>query len=363
MAEEVENQIVTQVDTAADATIDLDETSSPPEGRSKPSAIMKVIVAVLLLALVVLGFAVWVLWAKPFKSSSDYSAAQHATVSPVMQKKEVVIPAVVEADVVKAEITQPEQPASPVDEKDGPNPVVVAAVEENDLSKRPDTEPTTSPALTSTQLLALTDGMVKLQASIHDLQQELEAVKQQQRAVHGAQLSMQKMQLHARLSWITNPDSRLPQLWLAWQEISTMPGLNVDQRSEAMSMAALAQARVHDIQVWKKQLQQAAPKVAMHLSDNVIASDEWWQEWITTQLSVRQMPTLNHEQKHLRSLQGEQIILNLLMEQWPDDLVWQKLRLQLMQQGKRITIPESFIGIANDVNTLRQVARQWKEQQ
>ncbi|MDQ6973818.1 MAG: hypothetical protein Q9M10_02950, partial [Mariprofundaceae bacterium] len=114
-------------------------------------------------------------------------------------------------------------------------------------------------------------GLADLQASIHALDQRLrdipplkegiqtlsndvQALHQTQTTVRAAQINIEKMQLHSRLSWILHPSSHLPQIRLAWEEIVLLPSLTQKQRQQASDMLLLAEQRQMDIDHWQEAL-------------------------------------------------------------------------------------------------------------
>jgi hypothetical protein len=205
------------------------------------------------------------------------------------------------------------------------------------------------------------------------LQSELQSIRQQQRAMQESQRSVQRMQLRTRLHWVTNPANHLPQLQLAWEEISLIPTLSSGERQQARAMLALAEKRLQQLQGWQQTLRTHAESLSSVEHDNIIPEFEnRWLSWIGEQFSVR--PSLSKEEARDAQLR-EQLIntsRNIEIEQWPDTNAWLQLRatlqLKLIATEKgdaspvtELGLPESFDAIKHDIEQLRQAASTWLE--
>ncbi|MES0371777.1 MAG: hypothetical protein ABUK11_05805 [Mariprofundaceae bacterium] len=206
------------------------------------------------------------------------------------------------------------------------------------------------------------------------LQGELRSLREQQQALEETQHSVQVMQLRTRLRWITNQANHLPQLQLAWEELTLMPILTSTERGHAQSMLALAEKRLLELQNWQQTLHTYAESLSRSEHANIIpAFENQWLNWIAEQFSVRS--SLSDEEANDEELR-EQLInasRNIEIERWPDANAWLQLRatLQLRVIAAKtdaessaavdLGLPESFKPIKTDINLLRQVAETWLE--
>lgn len=216
------------------------------------------------------------------------------------------------------------------------------------------------------------------------LQGELRSLREQQRALEKTQHSVQVMQLRTRLRWITNKANHLPQLQLAWEELTLMPILSSTERERARAMLTLSEKRLSELQNWQQTLQTHAESLSRSEHANIIpAFENRWLNWIAEQFSVRS--SLSEEEANDAKLQAQLINTsrNIEIERWPDAKAWLQLRatLQLrvisseLPASERATseegdespstidlgLPESFEPIKADINLLRQVAETWLE--
>jgi len=216
-----------------------------------------------------------------------------------------------------------------------------------------------------------------LLSSIEVLRDELQQMSDAQQSLQNGLLEQQHMNLQVRLRWIADPASRLPQIQLAWEEISLLPGLRDDQRSEAVRMHALARARVQQMKQWQDALGKWADALATPVHRNVLPQPEYpWLAWIVSQFQLRQAPSV--EARHLGNLRARLLdaARHLTLESWPVKGAWQSLQAELLLQIKAMQLdrgennteavetglPESFDAIQADINTLRQTALQWQQE-
>jgi len=206
------------------------------------------------------------------------------------------------------------------------------------------------------------------------LQGELTTLRQQQQALEQQQRAVQLMQLRTRLNWITNSTNHLPQLQLAWEEISLMPVLTSDERNQAQAMLKLAQEKLNQLQSWQQLLHRTAESLTRKEHDNIIpAFENSWLNWIASQFSVRH--SLSREEADDASLQETLINTsrNIEMEVWPESRAWLELRARLQlrliagneeetpTENLAVQLPESFDAIRSDIDTLRSTAAVWLE--
>jgi len=243
-------------------------------------------------------------------------------------------------------------------------------------------ETSISTAISSEEGKALIAAITTLQGNIQGLQSELQTLRQQQQDVTHSQSMLESMQLHSRLSWIMKHNSHLPQIKLAWQEISLLPSLTAEQRSLAESMLKLAEQRQNDVHQWQQEIDHLIINLKPNEYDNIIptaiaadASNPWLQ-WFLQQFSLKrsqssqEMALLTLKNTLLHIKQG----MNL--EQWPVGTAWTTLRAQLQlrlvaqfnesktddKQAATLQLPENFDAIQADVKQLRQAAQSWLEE-
>jgi len=243
-------------------------------------------------------------------------------------------------------------------------------------------ETSISTAINSEEGEALMTAITTLQGNIQGLQSELQILRQQQQDVAHSQSMLESMQLHSRLSWIMKHNSHLPQIKLAWQEISLLPSLTEEQRSLAESMLKLAEQRQNDVHQWQQDIDHLIINFKPNEYDNIIptaiatdASNPWLQ-WLVQQFSLKrsqssqEMALLTLKNTLLHIKQG----MNL--EQWPTGTEWTTLRAQLQlrlvaqfnknktddKQAATLQLPENFDAIQADVKQLRQAAQSWLEE-
>jgi hypothetical protein len=176
------------------------------------------------------------------------------------------------------------------------------------------------------------------------------------------------------LRWISDPASRLPQIKLAWEEISLLGGLSDEQRAKAEDMHMLARDTVQKLRQWQAAMQKWADTLAAPLQRDILPKPEHpWLAWAVGQFHLR--PSPSGEVRHLFSLRNEleNTINQLTMETWPAENDWQRLRAQLVLQARsrqvedstepiELNLPSDFEMIKTDINTLQQTAQQWPGQ-
>ena len=215
------------------------------------------------------------------------------------------------------------------------------------------------------------NGLNDLLFSIDSLRTALWRMEESQQILKQSLVEQQQMNLQVRLRWIADSDSRLPQMQLAWEEISLLPGLNEQQRQQAVEMHALARANVQRLKKWQASLHKWAEALTTPIHENVLPQPEHaWLAWIVGQFQLRQAPS--QEARTLADLRGRLLdaARQLTLQAWPNQAAWQRLHAELLLQvtamqadGDEIAVetdlPVDFAGIQIDISMLRQTAEQW----
>jgi len=207
--------------------------------------------------------------------------------------------------------------------------------------------------------------------SIDSLRTALLQLEESQQVLQQSLIEQQQMNRQVRLRWIADAESRLPQMQLAWEEISLLPGLSDEQRQQAVEMHTLARANVQRLHQWQGNLHKWADALTTPVHENVLPQPEHpWLAWIVGQFQLRQAPS--QEARTLADLRGRLLdsARQLTLQSWPDQSAWQRLHAELLLQIKAMHpgddkvavetgLPVDFKGIQLDITTLRQTARQW----
>ncbi len=202
------------------------------------------------------------------------------------------------------------------------------------------------------------------------LKQELQLFAREQQLIRQTLEEQRRMNLRLRLRWITDPAARLPQIRLAWEEISLMPGLSEEQRTQAASMHQLAGSVAERLRGWRSAIARWADTLQVPSHRDILPKPEHpWLAWIVGQFHLRQAPSV--EARRLSGLRQRLLDVDrmLMLEQWPDAADWQRLRAELLLELDRhphegtvdLGLPEDFREVSQDIETLRHVARQWQE--
>jgi hypothetical protein len=227
----------------------------------------------------------------------------------------------------------------------------------------------------STELSEMSKALeVMRNDSMANLSSELNQVAEEQKTLRASLHEQQQINLQVRLRWISNPASRLPQIKLAWEEISLLGGLSAEQHAKAEEMHNLARDTIQKLNQWQASLQKWADTLAVPVHKDIILKPaQPWLAWAAGQFHLRPAPS--GETRKLTRLKNkiENIIGGMTVETWPAENDWQQLRAQLVlrarsQQPKdstepvKLNLPKSFRSIQSDINTLQQTAQQWLEQ-
>ena len=251
-------------------------------------------------------------------------------------------------------------------------PEVVVSEPENAPLYQPAPQPEPEVVASSSKAAASAEAEALI-STIEQLRSELQSMEASQRSLQNGLIEQQKMNLQVRLRWITDPASRAPQIQLAWEEISLLPGLISEQRSQAESMQALARATVQSLRDWQASLQKWADALTTPVHEDIIPTPEHpWLAWISRQFHLRQAPT--QEARRLGSLRERLLDASrsLTLEKWPSDGEWQSLHAELLLQVKALHwqsretatdlgLPENFAAIRKDLHSLRESARLWSQ--
>ena len=239
--------------------------------------------------------------------------------------------------------------------------------------EQPLSTPPLSTPISSEEGTVLMEAMDNLQQSISGMKAEFQQLQDQQTQTKQAQHQIESMQLHARLTWVTSPASHLPQMVLAWQEISLLPSLNETQRATAEKMFTLAQQRVNQVAQWQQELAHISHMIQPSQRNNIIPESlnhdaNPWLAWLSQQFSLKRSQSQQEKEITRLRQQLSNIAQNMNLEDWPSGATWTKLRAQLqlylVQHDKAsdnpvLQLPENFDAIQNDIQTLRNTADDW----
>jgi len=221
------------------------------------------------------------------------------------------------------------------------------------------------------------DDVSALQTSMTTLSHDLQDLHANQSAVRAAQVSVETMQLHSRLSWVLNPASHLPQMRLAWEEIVLLPSLSTEQHQQAKAMLTLAQQRSDDIYRWQQELDRVLASYHVQAPSTHNFISDWLPHagalapvstWISQQFQLQAAPPTDPATQKIRQ-EIMAIKQNMSLEKWPDAQAWKALRSRLQlhmlrddAQHQALTLPEDFSPIQSDIEKLRQTARHWLQE-
>jgi len=210
----------------------------------------------------------------------------------------------------------------------------------------------------------------ELLATIDGLRNEISNMEASQRALSKQMHEQQQANLQARLRWITDPASHLPQLQLAWNEISMLPNLSDRQRESAAKLHQLASDSSQALQAWQAELNGWADKFALPEEEEISVKPEHpWLAWWAGQFHLRRAPTA--EARRLVNLRDRLLKTGHLLsfEKWPNQADWLTLRNDLLlaaskmnnAQPVELALPEDFTAIQRDIESMRSTAAKWAE--
>ena len=244
--------------------------------------------------------------------------------------------------------------------------------QKTEAQKQLSPQPDETAEMLRTKLSELTRELNALRNdTIASLSAELHQATAAQKTLRAGLQQQQQMNLQVRLRWITDPASRLPQIKLAWEEISLLGGLSDEQRAQAEDMHVLARDTVQKLRQWQASMQKWADTLAVPLQQDMLPKPkQLWLAWAIGHFHLRSAPP--EEARHLTRLRNEleNIISQLTTETWPAVNDWQRLRAQLVLQARsrraknstepvNLNLPGSFEPVKSDINTLKQTAQQW----
>ncbi len=210
----------------------------------------------------------------------------------------------------------------------------------------------------------------ELLATIDGLRNEIGTMESSHRALRKQMHEQQQENLQARLRWITDPANRLPQLELAWSEISKLPDLSDNQRKTASQMHSMALKSTHAVQSWQVELNNWADKFALPEEKEITVKPEYpWLAWLAGQFHLRRAPTaeaLKLAKLRDRLLESGRL---LSLEKWPNQADWLILRNDLLLAASKLNnaqpvelgLPEDFSAMQRDIESIRSTAAKWAE--
>jgi len=212
---------------------------------------------------------------------------------------------------------------------------------------------------------ASSEEVKALMAAIHDLQRNMGALQNRQAELQQELHAKQQLELRARLRWIANPQSQLPQMSSFWQDIALLPMLNDGERHEAEAMRKLAADDADKLDAWTAQLKRLAATLPVPEHQDIIPKPENPAfSWLTGKFHLRPAPT--PEQQALTGLRTR--LLNtshaLNVEIWPEHKIWRHLLADLREQfgdDADLALPERLDNIQKDIASIRAKATNWLE--
>jgi len=271
-------------------------------------------------------------------------------------------------------VAQPDSPINPIPftPAEATRPAIHPDMQGESTAVEPDASEAAVPGVANNGVKRPGGNAVnELLHSIDGLRTALWRLEESQQVLQHSLIEQQQMNRQVRLRWIADSESRLPQIQLAWEEISLLPGLNDEQRQQAVEMHTLARANVQRLHQWQGNLHKWADALMTPVHENVLPQPEnAWLAWIVGQFQLRQAPS--QEARALADLRGRLLdsARQLTLQSWPDQSAWQRLHAELLLQIKAMQtgdekeavqtgLPVDFEGIQTDITTLRQTAQQW----
>ncbi|RMH59480.1 MAG: hypothetical protein D6678_07645 [Zetaproteobacteria bacterium] len=211
---------------------------------------------------------------------------------------------------------------------------------------------------------ASADAVAELMRRIETLDQTLRELMRAQQSLRDALQTQQRMNLLLRLRWITEQDSTLPQIALAWQEIALLPGLSEEQHQQALALQQTARRDAERILKWRHTLGYWAEHLATPEQPDLIPRPEQpWLAWLARQFHLRRAAPMADQERHTLAHELRRAALALQLEQWPEQASWQRLRARLMllaqEFGVELDLPDTFADIAQDKHKLKAAAQTW----
>jgi len=201
--------------------------------------------------------------------------------------------------------------------------------------------------------------------SIDSLQTRLKQMQDKQTALSQAITTRQALDLRTRLRWVAEPENRLSQLQIYWEDITLLPILSETEHAQATQMLHSTHKLLVNVRAWQNRLTHLANALPIPEAKEIsIKSENKWLAWLAGQFRLRTSP--NREGKRLLALRSQLLSAEqqLAREQWPQPEVWQHLLSQLKQQlgnDAELALPENFESVQNDIQALRHTAQGWLE--
>jgi hypothetical protein len=232
--------------------------------------------------------------------------------------------------------------------------------------------PQPSPPTAQTRLSS--EDAKQLMSAMTELQQQLQQMRTDNAELRQALTQQQRVDLRSRLKLIADPDTRLKQLSLLWEDVSLSPALTAQQRSTAISMTAAAHEAMTQNQLWQQRLDKWITKLSAPESgpDLIPHFDHPWLEWLAEQFHLRPAPANSSSGSQVLRERLMQIRRGMTIETWPDTKDWQPIRAELIlihasaaktdaEKAAGIGLPNDFKAMRKAVATLHETGRQWLE--
>ena len=226
-------------------------------------------------------------------------------------------------------------------------------------------EPLVSSMPEATPSSASVEEVGALIQSIDSLQTRLKQMQDKQTALSQAITTRQALDLRTRLRWVAEPENRLSQLQIYWEDITLLPILSEAEHAQATQMLHSTHKLLINVRAWQSRLTHLANALPIPQAKEIsIKSENKWLAWLAGQFRLRTSP--NREGKRLLALRSQLLSAEqqLAREQWPQPEVWQHLLSQLKQQlgnDAELALPENFESVQNDIQALRHTAQGWLE--
>lgn len=223
------------------------------------------------------------------------------------------------------------------------------------------------PAATSGDIRELLEAMDGLRAELAGMSAAQSALRQ---SLH----KQQQMNLQVRLRWISDPASRLPQIRLAWEEISLLTNLSDTERARAEEMQTLARDSMRKLRRWQDSLRKWADSLSVPTRQNILPeAGHPWLDRVIGQFRLYRAPSEESRQQARLRQKLLNVASQLALETWPTEGEWQELRAELLLQAESAEkagdtdalqpdIPDNLEPIQADISLLQQTAREWLEQ-
>ncbi|HXH64361.1 MAG TPA: hypothetical protein VNH42_02500 [Mariprofundaceae bacterium] len=277
------------------------------------------------------------------------------------------------------ETSQQNEPAAPPASIEHPAPTTAPAASTPEPAPNADVIKAApiippKPAMPLVQTRLNSQEAKQLMAAMEQLQQQLQRLSTDNAQLQQALAQQQHIDLRTRLKLIADPDTRLKQLSLLWEDVSLSPVLSADQRNEAVSMTAAAQEALAQNLLWQQRLdrwiaQLAGPEAGPDLIPHFAHP---WLAWLANQFHLRPAPTNDNGGSQVLREKLMQIRRGMAIESWPESKDWQPIRAELIliqaSSAKNGAEKDAGIGLPNDFTTMRQAvatlhetARRWLE--